>query len=158
MTTNNKPLPHRAIIFQGGGALGAYEAGVFEVLYDRLRKVDKEKARQDIRYKDRPLFDIVAGTSIGALNAAILVNHVLEKRREGKPNMKISDCWEGSAETLSRFWNEFSEVQFYWWHPKSWIDNWLLPSIFSLVRGIIGELHQNYGRKIISHSLNTLKL
>jgi predicted acylesterase/phospholipase RssA len=32
MTTgNDKPLPQRAIIFQGGGALGAYEAGVFEV-------------------------------------------------------------------------------------------------------------------------------
>jgi NTE family protein len=127
MTTDNSPLPHRAIIFQGGGALGAYEAGVFELLYDRLKKEDEEKAREDPRYKDRPLFDIVAGTSIGALNATILVNHVLEKRR-ANINMKISDCWEGSVETLSRFWDDLSE--FLWWHPKSWIDNWLLPGIF----------------------------
>jgi NTE family protein len=84
MTTDNIPLSHRAIIFQGGGALGAYEAGVFELLYNKLRKEDEEKAHKDPRYKDRSLFDIVAGTSIGALNATILVNYVLEKKEKNQ--------------------------------------------------------------------------
>ena len=29
-----QPSKQRALIFQGGGALGAYEAGVYRVLYD----------------------------------------------------------------------------------------------------------------------------
>src|SRR5918912_1761400 len=107
----------RVIIFQGGGALGAYEAGVFEVLYDKLTEKDLESGNND-----RPLFDIVAGTSIGALNAAILVSHVLAKKRENT-NLKISKCWEGSAEALSRFWTELPDAV--WWHPKSFIDTWL---------------------------------
>ncbi|RMF29778.1 MAG: patatin-like phospholipase family protein, partial [Candidatus Nitrosothermus koennekii] len=43
------------LILQGGGSLGAYECGVFKVL-----------AEQNIK------FDIVAGTSIGAVNASII--------------------------------------------------------------------------------------
>jgi NAD(P)H-flavin reductase len=43
------------LILQGGGSLGAYECGVFKVLYE-----------QNIK------FDIVAGTSIGAVNASII--------------------------------------------------------------------------------------
>jgi NTE family protein len=116
-------LSQRAIVFQGGGALGAYEAGVFEALYNKLMQEDKENG-----YKDRPLFDIVAGTSIGALNAVILVSHVLKKRRENA-NLKISQCWEGSADSLSRFWTELSNIG--WWQPKSFIDNWLGNPLFS---------------------------
>ena len=157
MTLNNKSLPQRAIIFQGGGALGAYEAGVFEILYDRLRKKDEEKAHIDPRYKNRPLFDIVAGTSIGALNATILVNYVLAKKRAAKSNITISDCWKGSAETLSEFWNEFSE--FLWWHPKSWIDNWLLPGIFyfgpwNYLRATLEFCKQNY--KLFTKYIKTI--
>jgi NTE family protein len=49
---------HTAIVFQGGGALGAYEFGVIKALYDA-----------------RPGFKptVVTGISIGAINAAILV-------------------------------------------------------------------------------------
>ena len=43
------------LVMQGGGALGAYECGVYKTL---------EKYGID--------FDIVAGTSIGAVNAAII--------------------------------------------------------------------------------------
>lgn len=44
------------LVLQGGGSLGAYECGVYKVLH-----------RHGIK------FDIVAGTSIGAVNAAIIV-------------------------------------------------------------------------------------
>ncbi len=55
----------RALVFQGGGALGAYEAGIYKALYNNLiDKSEKEK---------RHLFDIVAGTSAGAINALLLL-------------------------------------------------------------------------------------
>jgi predicted acylesterase/phospholipase RssA len=60
---------NRALVLQGGGALGAYEAGVLDVLCKKLHEEDKENKREDSL-----VFDIVAGTSIGATNAAILVS------------------------------------------------------------------------------------
>jgi NTE family protein len=74
----------RALVFQGGGALGAYEAGTYQQMY---RKVSKECT-------DGGLFDIVAGTSIGAINSSVLVGHYLK-----------NNSWEGSAEKLLEFWN-----------------------------------------------------
>jgi NTE family protein len=57
MASNNKrPSKQRALVLQGGGVLGAYEAGVLYVLCKRLHR---NKANDC-----RPLFDIVAGTSI----------------------------------------------------------------------------------------------
>ena len=56
------PEKQRALVLQGGGALGAYEVGVLSVLCDKLEGKESYK-------KDEPLFDIIAGTSIGAMNA-----------------------------------------------------------------------------------------
>jgi NTE family protein len=74
---------HRALVFQGGGALGAYEAGTYQQVY---RKASKGST-------DGRLFDIVAGTSIGAINSSVLVGHYLK-----------NNSWEGSAEKLLEFW------------------------------------------------------
>lgn len=67
------------LVLQGGGSLGAYECGVYKSLV-----------------KHGIAFDIVAGTSIGAVNAAIIASndyddsvHVLE------------DFWLDIAETLT---------------------------------------------------------
>ena len=73
----------RALVFQGGGALGAYEAGTYQQMY---KKVSKEST-------NGRLFDIVAGTSIGAINSSVLVGHYLKNK-----------SWEGSAEKLLEFW------------------------------------------------------
>ncbi|MGC2309949.1 MAG: patatin-like phospholipase family protein, partial [Nitrososphaeraceae archaeon] len=75
MSHNRAPRTQRALVLQGGGALGAYEAGVLKVLCKKLHEEDKENKREDSL-----LFDIVAGTSIGATNAAILVRQFLETR------------------------------------------------------------------------------
>ena len=69
----------RALVLQGGGSLGAYEAGVFSALYYWIKK--------DID-DDENVFDIVAGTSIGAINAAFLVSYVIKRRREDDKT-----CW-----------------------------------------------------------------
>ena len=97
----------RVLVLQGGGSLGAYEAGAYQALSEMLTKKDKERG-----FKDKPLLDIVAGTSIGAINAAVLVSYVME-----------NNTWEGSAERLNKFWEYLSKESSldhffgftYWW-------------------------------------------
>jgi NTE family protein len=78
----------RALIFQGGGSLGAYEAGVYKATYELLSERDVKLGR-----KGKPIFHVVAGTSIGAMNAAVLVSYVKENK-----------SWQGSADRLIEFW------------------------------------------------------
>ena len=40
------------------------------------------------------MFDIIAGTSIGAINSAVLMGHYLEN----------NNSWKGSAEKILQFW------------------------------------------------------
>ncbi|MDF0680726.1 MAG: patatin-like phospholipase family protein [Candidatus Nitrosocosmicus sp.] len=61
---------NRALIFQGGGSLGAYEAGVYNAIKESLSELFKIEGRDN-----EPLFHIVSGTSIGSINAAILVEN-----------------------------------------------------------------------------------
>jgi NTE family protein len=113
MAKNNNNV-QRVLVLQGGGSLGAYEAGVFNALYYWIKK------ESDASRENDNLFDIVAGTSIGAINAAFLVSHVMKKRKEEKKN--ISESWEGSAEKLEEFWKSqlASNVNLSRWWPFSW--------------------------------------
>ena len=61
---HNIPDRQRALVLQGGGALGAYEVGVLKVLCRKLLEKDGNET------KDGPLFDIVAGSSMGAMNGS----------------------------------------------------------------------------------------
>ena len=72
----------RALVLQGGGSLGAYEIGVFQALCKKLTEKDKSEGNSSSTRKNRPLFDIIAGTSIGAVNAAIIVDNVLRLKRK----------------------------------------------------------------------------
>jgi NTE family protein len=73
-----KPAPARpdferiALLLQGGGALGAYQAGVYQAL-----------AEADLHP------DCVAGISIGAINSALIAGNPPEKRVE-----KLRTFWE----------------------------------------------------------------
>jgi NTE family protein len=87
------PESQRALVLQGGGSLGAYEAGAYQALYERVTKSDRENGE-----KDKPFLNIVAGTSIGAINAAIIVSYVVE-----------NNTWEGSSERLNEFWEYLSK-------------------------------------------------
>ncbi len=86
MSEDYIPKMQRALVLQGGGALGAYDTGVFQALYKKIN------AHRD----GRPLFDVVAGTSSGAMNAAILVSNAIDKG------------WDYAATKLNGFWDYVS--------------------------------------------------
>jgi len=67
-------MAKRAIVLAGGGSRGAYQIGVWQAL--RELKVD---------------FDIVTGTSVGALNGAMMVQGDYEEARELWENLTSSD-------------------------------------------------------------------
>jgi len=89
---------HRAIVFQGGGSLGAYEAGAYKDIYEEYSQYLQKEGRGN-----ETMFHIIAGTSIGAINAAILVSYVKENK-----------TWKGSGERLVEFWEYLS--------TQSWVD------------------------------------
>lgn len=106
---NNIPSKQRALVLQGGGALGAYQAGAVQALYERL------SAKEN---KQGGLFDIVAGTSSGAMNGAILVSHV------------SNGSWQKSIDKLNAFWEYVKDTpDLRYWFPyipdkESWISYW----------------------------------
>ncbi|RYD92423.1 MAG: patatin-like phospholipase family protein, partial [Sphingomonadales bacterium] len=76
------PLPDTvALVLQGGGALGSYQAGVIEALGEARIGVDW-----------------VAGISIGAVNAALFAGNPPERRIEA-----IRTFWDTAASALPSF-------------------------------------------------------
>jgi NTE family protein len=69
---NNVKTKRRALVLQGGGALGAYAYGAIKALYEQ---------------PDFSL-DVVTGVSIGAINAAGLVG-----ARSGDPIKTLDELW-----------------------------------------------------------------
>jgi hypothetical protein len=66
------------LVLQGGGSLGAFACGVFKALANKNIKVD-----------------IVAGTSIGGINAAIIAGSVDKEH----PERTLEEFWLELAET-----------------------------------------------------------
>lgn len=101
------------LVFQGGGALGAYQAGVYEALHD---------------WKIEP--DWVIGTSIGAINGAIIAGNAPEQRLA-----RLKQFWNGVAhrgsvaaswlpgfEAWARYWSIVTQgvPSFFTPRPASW--------------------------------------
>jgi len=78
LTPRTGELARRVLVLQGGGALGAYQGGVYEGL-----------AEADFRP------DWIAGISIGAVNAAIIVGNKPEDRLD-----RLRDFWETTSAVL----------------------------------------------------------
>lgn len=74
-----KPQSETVLVMQGGGSLGAYECGVYKAL-----------SKYGIK------FDIVAGTSIGAVNAAIVAGS-----KNDNPEGDLEDFWLDVAERVT---------------------------------------------------------
>ena len=69
-----------ALTLQGGGALGAYQAGIYQALHEAGVEPDS-----------------IAGVSIGAINGAIIAGNPREHRLQ-----RLRDFWEGV--TAQRIW------------------------------------------------------
>src|SRR5580658_6431780 len=83
------PFECIALLLQGGGALGAYQAGVYEAL------------------SEAQIYpDWVAGISIGAINSALIAGNPPEARLE-----KLRAFWERVSTPLN--WSGTG------WHPAS---------------------------------------
>ena len=109
---HNIPDRQRALVLQGGGALGAYEVGVLKVL---CRKLTESSGNER---KHGPLFDIVAASSIGAFNAAVLVSNVVNRHKTWEQAvLLLEDFWmnekNGLASTpdLSKWWWDDAKTQ-----------------------------------------------
>jgi NTE family protein len=90
--------PRRALVFSGGGARGAYEAGVVRYLLEELP-----------RRLGRPIrFDILCGTSVGAIHACFLAATAHEDAARGArlvefwTSMRIEDVLPLSRRDLLR--------------------------------------------------------
>jgi NTE family protein len=88
-TTERPPFERIALILQGGGALGAYQADVYQALAEANLHPDW-----------------VAGISIGAVNSALIAGNPPEKRVErdcgnsGKPSAPLR--WGRSGSPITR--------------------------------------------------------
>jgi NTE family protein len=92
-TSKRPDLPGQVVlVLQGGGALGAYQVGVYEALHEAGIEPDW-----------------VIGTSIGAINAALIAGNPAENRLE-----RLRDFWrrveQGSDNDPLRFWTGLSNM------------------------------------------------
>jgi len=83
---------HIALVLQGGGALGAYQAGVYEELCATGYKPEW-----------------IAGVSIGAINAALIAGNPPERRSE-----RLSEFWHLVSSGMGPVTNVLSGLQFPW--------------------------------------------
>ncbi len=78
----NGERPRRAIVLAGGGARGAYEAGVLRYIFERLPK----------QLGHTPKIDVVGGTSVGAIHACFVAATAELGAGRGEQLVRI---WEG---------------------------------------------------------------
>ncbi len=101
------------LVMQGGGSLGAYECGVYKTL-------DKHGIK----------FDVVAGTSIGAINAAIIAG-----TQNNDPVKDLEDFWITLSETVTPSFLPdniraalSSMYTAMWGNPNAFAPKWFTPS------------------------------
>ena len=103
------------LVLQGGGALGSYQAGV----YQALREASIEP-------------DWIIGTSIGAINAALIAGNAPEHRvsrlREFWKRMEQSPAW-----SFRDFFPEFNEKLAYWSTITNGVTGFFRPNPFAHV-------------------------
>ena len=115
------------LVLQGGSSLGAYECGVYKTL-----------AKHNIK------FDIIAGTSIGALNAAIIAAAAHSHHSFKNSAKKLESFWLELAETLIPLPHQFSSAYFtdesrailasmysaIYGNPKAFFPRWITSGFF----------------------------
>ena len=79
--SDGRPGLSISLVLAGGAALGAYEAGAYEALHA----------------EDGPLPDWVAGSSIGAVNAAVIAGNPPGRRVE-----RLREFWNAAAPSITK--------------------------------------------------------
>jgi len=118
-THNDKNLNFETVlVLQGGGSLGAYECGVYKTL-------DRHRIK----------FDIVAGTSMGGINAAIIAGS-----KSDAPVKNLEDFWLNLAETVTpSFLSQDKRAQLssmfvsMWGTPNAFQPTWFIPNLFNFL-------------------------
>jgi NTE family protein len=116
------PAPHAlpgqvVLVLQGGGALGAYQVGVYQAMHEAGIEPDW-----------------VIGTSIGAINAALIAGNSVADRMN-----RLREFWkrveQGASHDLFRFWTGLPNVAanlstvvqgipcFFTPNPLAWLAN-----------------------------------
>ena len=92
------PLPEKvALVLQGGGALGSFQAGVFEALVRNQIEIDE-----------------IAGISIGAVNAALIAGNPVGQRVAA-----LRRFWERASSALPSFPIWHTDLSREWLHEVS---------------------------------------
>lgn len=148
MTPEDRPaggsVPRAALVLSGGGARGAYEAGVMRYLRGELAT---ELGRQ-------PRIDLLCGTSIGAVNACHLASLADVPERQGEAlvevwqSLRLEEVFHWSALRLAAIplyvWRQLRTTRL---RQISWrLSDFLWPEALAGVveRGIDWErLHRN---------------
>ena len=112
---------------QGGASLEAYEAGAFKAIYE---KIDNKNSSKNDLERDRHFFDIVAGTSIGAIHGAIIVNYVVQNRKKGK---SMYASWKGVDQVLCDFWEDISTLTYIEMDPHLILDGIVLDTYIEIL-------------------------
>ena len=117
------PKTESVLVLQGGGSLGAYECGVYKCLY-----------------KNQIKFDVLAGSSIGAVNASIIC--AAQNAGKDVPRL-LEDFWLSLAEDISppnpfflsapfissdkimAIWS--SMYSSFFGNPKAFLPKWFMP-------------------------------
>ena len=124
-TTKSRAAPQTVLVLQGGGALGAYQGGVFEALSEH-----------------ELVPDWVVGTSIGAINSAIIAGNPPERRLE-----RLREFWDlvGRDDPLTPFAANPFTAWLAPWFDASGLWNTLahgIPGFFEPRRGGVLNLNQ----------------
>jgi NTE family protein len=88
------PFERVVLVLQGGGALGAYQAGVYQAIQDAGIRIDW-----------------ICGTSIGGINGAVLAGNRPERRLE-----RLREFWDAVTAPPIRLPNIP-------WFTEAWSDN-----------------------------------
>ena len=115
----SRPLPGQVVlVLQGGGALGAYQAGVYEALHEAGIEPDW-----------------VIGTSIGAINGALIAGNRAEQRLD-----RLHSFWHGVEKAPAGMFGQWPALQAVFGNTET------------VVQGVPGFFAPNPGAWLGSHA------
>ncbi len=118
--------PRTALVLMGGGARTAYQAGVLHALADMLRLQGPATTEMGAEVQSQVFpFQILVGTSAGALNASFLAAHA----QQGLAAM----------DALAQFWRNLHSHQVYLLDVSPWVRMSKIAAAWSLSKQVRGH-------------------